>query len=123
MAKKPRNVMDSLLIRDFLQVNGDAAFGGTANTASSGAVAIPIEELYSGYITNNTAALNASLADGKAGQLKIIKLITRDTNNLVVTPTNFGDGSTITFDTTGEVAVLVFDGSTWQEVYTDATVG
>jgi hypothetical protein len=62
------------------------------------------------------------LADGVVGQEKIIKLDTLDTNNMVVTPANFNNGSTITFDASGEIAILRFIGSGWEVIYTNATV-
>lgn len=101
------------------------AFQGAAQVAAtSGAVVVPVTNLFSGYTTNATAAIAATLADGLfPGQLKIIKLTTKNTNNLVVTPANFGDGTTLTFDATGEIAVLVWDGADWRVVYTTATVG
>lgn len=97
-------------------------FGADNNAATSGAVTVPVDTLYDGYTTNDTADIDATLADGEDGQLKIIKLVTKDTNDMVLTPANLGDGTTITFDATGEVAVLVFDGTNWQVVYTNATV-
>jgi hypothetical protein len=103
-------------------VTGLAIQGGTSNAATSGAVAIPITTLYDGYTTNATAAIAATLADGAVGQMKIIKCETLDTNNLVVTPANFNNGSTLTFDATGEIAILVFVGTGWEVVYTTATV-
>lgn len=105
-------------------VRGLALQGGAQVAATSGAVVVPVTTLFSGYVTNATAAIAATLADGLApGQLKIIKLTTKDTNNLVVTPANFGDGSTLTFDATGEIAILVWDGADWRVVYSTATVG
>lgn len=90
--------------------------------ATSGAVVIPVTNSYSGYTTNATAAIAATLADGTVGQVKIIKLETKDTNNMVVTPANLADGTTITFDATGEVAILKMVGTSWQVIYTNATV-
>lgn len=100
------------------------AFQGAAQVAAtSGAVVVPVTNLFSGYTTNATAAIAATLADGRfPGQMKIIKLTTKNTNNLVVTPANFGDGTTLTFDATGEIAILVWDGADWRVVYTTATV-
>lgn len=92
------------------------------NAATSGAVAIPVTNIFSGYTTNATAAIAATLADGSVGQIKIIKLNTFDTNNMVVTPANFADGTTITFDASGEVAILMFVGTSWELIYTNATV-
>ena len=117
-----KNVMANLRLTDFLFTN---RIGGPAtnNAANNGTIAVSINETYSGYTTNATGALNASLADGIEGQIKIIKLELHTTSNLVVTPAHFADGTTITFDATGEVAILLFDGTNWQEIYTDATVG
>jgi hypothetical protein len=103
-------------------VTGLALQGGANVAATSGAVVVPVTNLYTGYTTNATADITASLADGVAGQMKIIKLVTKNTNDVVLTPANLADGTTITFDATGEVAVLVFDGTNWQVVYTNATV-
>jgi hypothetical protein len=93
-----------------------------AVAATSGAVAVPVTNIFSSYITNATAAIAATLADGVVGQIKVIKLKTKDTNNMVLTPANLGDGTTITFDATGEVAVLMFLGTAWEVIYTNATV-
>lgn len=104
-------------------LTGLAFQGGAQLEAASGAVVIPVDTLFTGLTTNATAAIAATLADGvKAGQLKIIKLTLKTTNNAVVTPANFGDGTTLTFDATGEIAVLVWDGADWRVVYTTATV-
>jgi uncharacterized protein (DUF697 family) len=93
-----------------------------SNAATSGAVAIPITGPYQGYTTNATAAIAATLADGEVGQEIWIKLETLDTNNMVVTPANFNNGTTLTFDATGEVAHLMFVGTGWEVLYTTATV-
>lgn len=115
-----------------LTVDGQSSFvdilssglglGGTSNDPTSGSISVSIDTLYDGYTTSATANIDASLADGKVGQFKIIKLEEKVTNNLILTPTNFADGSTITFDATGKIAILVFDGNNWQLVYTNATV-
>lgn len=102
--------------------NNACAFGATDNGSTSGVITIPLDTLYDGYSTNSVATIDASLADGLTGQLKIIKLVTRDTSNMVVTPTNFADGTNITFDASNKVAILLFDSANWQLVYTNATV-
>lgn len=96
--------------------------GSNSNGSTSGAVTVSLDTLYDGYTTNATADIDATLADGKSGQFKIIKLEEKVTNNLVLTPTNFADATTITFDATGKIAVLVFVDTSWQLVYTNATV-
>ena len=40
---------------------------------------------------------------------------------MVLTPEHLGAYTTITFDATSEVAVLIFVGTQWQIVYTNAT--
>jgi len=102
--------------------NNSCGFGANINTATSGSVTIPLDTIYDSYSTNAIDVLNASLADGVAGQFKIIKLNTFDTNNMVLTPANFADGTTITFSANNEVAILIFDGTNWQLVYTNASV-
>jgi hypothetical protein len=112
-----------------LAVTGKTTFsesvtlGATSNSALSGAQAINLDKAYHGYTTNATAELALSLADGQTGQHLWLKMELKDTNNAVITPTNFADGSTITLDATGEYAHLVFssDGD-WHVVETNGTV-
>lgn len=64
----------------------------------------------------STAAGNAlTLADGTAGQIKNIVYIAEaagaDTG--VLTPTNFGNGTTITFNAVGDSVMLQFLGTKW----------
>lgn len=97
--------------------------GAASNAATSGAVVVPVTETYSGYSTNATADIAATLADGEYnGQIKVIKCEAHTTNNLVVTPANLAEGSTLTFDAAGEVAVLIWVGTTWRIVYNTSTL-
>tara|TARA_B110000483_G_scaffold208845_1_gene254763 strand:+ start:380 stop:826 length:447 start_codon:yes stop_codon:yes gene_type:complete len=62
---------------------------------------------------NTTAGVHAgAMADGNNGQIKIITMIT-DGGNSVVTPTNFANGSTITFEDVGDTVTLLFTNSKW----------
>ena len=135
---QPRNILKNLRIKDWLTVVGavtadsitsasavvsSGIIGGAAsNAATSGVVVCPLTELYSGYTTNATADITIALADGVAGQLKIIKAETINTNDVVITPTHLADGASLTLDTTGDLSVLVFDGTEWQIVYSTATL-
>ena len=101
---------------------GLALQGAVAVAATSGAVAVPVTNLYSSYTTNSSANIAATLADGVAGQMKIIKLDVFDTSDLVVTPTNLNNGATLTFDATGEIAILLFVGTGWEIVYNTSTL-
>ena len=105
-----------------ITANGVIAFGSDATAAGHGTKIIPVNTLMSLYTTDSTSDITGTLADGISGQMKIVKLLLKDTNNLVVTPANFSDGSTITLDATGELVALVFVGTAWELVYTNGTV-
>ena len=64
---------------------------------------------------NATSATGAiSLADGADGQVKtFINVSTSGTNNVVITPTNFRGGSTITLNAEGETVTLLFKNAKW----------
>ena len=64
---------------------------------------------------NATSATHAgALADGSAGQIKmILNTSTGGTNNVVITPTNLAGGTTITLDAPGESVVCIFKASKW----------
>ena len=62
--------------------------------------------------TSSTGAI--SLADGADGQVKtFINVSTSGTNNVVITPTNFRGGSTITLNAEGETVTLLFKNAKW----------
>lgn len=82
--------------------------------ALSGAGAVNITTLTTAF--TSTATGNAlTLADGVAGQLKAVVYVAEaagaDTG--VLTPTNFGNGTTITFNAVGESVLLQFLGTDW----------
>jgi hypothetical protein len=64
------------------------------------------------HVDSSSATLALTLADGTNGQVKIITMTTAG-NDAVVTPANFANGTTITFDAVGDTAVLVFTNSNW----------
>lgn len=63
------------------------------------------------------AAIACTLANGYNGQMKII-IFYGDTGDAVVTPANFFNGTTITFDTEGDVWMGVFWAGNWYSVGT-----
>lgn len=95
---------------------------GYTSYVQGGAVVLPLHSLFTAVGTTGASQLDASLAAGGPGQMKIIIFTAKNTYNCVLTPANFSNGTTITFDTAGEVAVLVSTGTYWHVVYTDATV-
>jgi len=96
---------------------GTQTFSGPvveAVQALSGAGAVNITQPVTAF--TSTATGNAlTLADGVAGQLKTIVYVAEaaggDTG--VLTPTNLGAGTTITFNAIGDACVLQFIGTEW----------
>lgn len=78
--------------------------------ALTGAGAISIATATTVLTTTGSDAL--TLADGVAGQRKTIIMIA-DGGDGTLTPTNFGNGSTITFDDVGDSITLEFAGTDW----------
>jgi hypothetical protein len=94
------------------------ASGGTGASGAvqslSGAGAVNITSLATAF--TSTAAGNAlTLADGAQGQLKTVIYVAEaaggDTG--VLTPTNLGSGTTITFNAVGDSVTLQFAGTDW----------
>jgi hypothetical protein len=82
--------------------------------ALSGAGAVNITQPVTKF--TSTATGNAlTLADGVEGQLKTIVYVAEaaggDTG--ILTPTNLGAGTTITFNTIGDACILQFIGTDW----------
>ncbi len=60
----------------------------------------------------SAGAIALTLADGVAGQLKTISMIT-DGGDATLTPANLQGGSTITFNDVGDTVLLQFIGTKW----------
>ena len=61
-----------------------------------------------------SAVGNISLADGSDGQIKtFINVSTSGTNYVVITPTNFRGGTTITLNAEGETVTCLFKNAKW----------
>lgn len=91
--------------------------------ALSGAGAVNLTTLTTAF--TSTATGNAlTLADGVAGQLKMIVYVAEaaggDTG--ILTPTNLGAGSTITFNAIGNSCLLQFIGTDWWVVSLNGAV-
>ena len=93
--------------------NGGTGASGTVQ-ALSGAGAVNITSLATAF--TSTATGNAlTLADGAQGQLKTVIYVAEaaggDTG--VLTPSNLGSGTTVTFNAVGDSATLQFAGTDW----------
>lgn len=72
-------------------------------------------------LDGSSEALAMTLADGYDGQ-EMSFVCTDATNNCVLTPANFGDGSTLTFDAVDEIAKLQFLNGSWRIIHNTATL-
>jgi hypothetical protein len=72
----------------------------------SGAGAVNLTDLITEVTTTGADAL--TLADGTAGQIKIITMVV-DGGDGTLTPTTFANGSTITFNDAGDSVMLVYN--------------
>lgn len=68
-----------------------------------------------------TGAATATLADGVQGQSKFIVMKT-DGGDMVITPANLGNGTTITLDDAGDCAQLKFTNAKWYMMGGTATL-
>ena len=85
-----------------------------AGNGSGNATALSLNTLTS-FVNTDTSKSHVSLADGTAGQLKIIfHKVLANAVSLVVTPANFAAGSTLTSDAASRGVMLIFDGTNWQ---------
>lgn len=98
--------------------SGYGIVGGVENVdggnGSGAATALSLNTLTS-FCTTGTSKSHVSLADGTAGQLKIIfHKVYGNTTSLVITPANFAAGATMTSDAASRGVMLIFDGTNWQ---------
>jgi len=97
---------------------GLTIIGQTVQTLT-GAGAVDITSMITHIVTTGADAL--SLADGEEGQSKYIVMKT-DANDGTLTPTNLGNGTSITFDDVGDSAQLLFTNGAWHFMGGTATL-
>ena len=74
------------------------------------------------FVTTATNSSHVTVADGALGQVKYIIHKTRsNTTDLVITPTNFAAGATLTSNAASRSVGLVFDGTDWQVISGEIT--
>ena len=94
----------------FLAFAADQEEEKTGNGVTS--VAVPI----TGFVTDASDSGNnaLTLANGAVGMIKILYLKTlTGSQTSVVTPANFANGTSMTFNAVGDSAILYFNGSNW----------
>ena len=85
-------------------------------TAASATAVNCSKDVTTTLLTTNHNDGNGALADGNTvGQIKIISCVVRGTsgNDYVLTPANFKNGSTITFDAVGDCVTLIWQTGGW----------
>jgi hypothetical protein len=92
--------------------NGYLRFSETPQTLT-GAGAIDVTTAITWIVTTGVNAL--TLADGVEGQTKYIVMKT-DAGNGTLTPANFAQGTTITFDAVGDSVSLLFTNAAWHSM-------
>ena len=96
---------------------GGAIIGGVES--KSGAGALSLTHLITEVTSTGTDAI--TLANGTAGQVKIITMIV-DGGNATLQPTTFHDGTTLLFDAVGESVVLVYHNTIgWKAIMNNGT--
>ncbi len=88
---------------------GVVKYGLTAETRT-GAGAVSVTTPITWIVSTGANAL--TLADGEEGQVKLLVMKT-DGGDATLTPTNLGNGTTITFNDAGDSANLLFTNGKW----------
>jgi len=112
-ATRPRTgYFGTSVVAPLIHATGTVVFDGTTTSSGPGAVAVTgaIHE-----ITTTGTGDALTLADGTEGQRLTIVYVAEGagTDTAVVTPTNFGSGTTITFSTVGQSIRLIFTNGKW----------
>jgi hypothetical protein len=105
---------------------GTQTFGGAvvgSVQALSGPGAVNVTTVTTAFTSTGTGDA-LTLADGAAGQLKAIVYVaeTAGADTGILTPSNFGNGSTITFNNVGDSCLLQFLGTDWWVVSLNGAV-
>lgn len=113
------NVIDQPAADGSVTSTGARTFSGLVNLAGgvkgtpqtlTGAGAVNLTTLSTILVTTGANAL--TLADGAAGQIKIIHMKT-DGGDGTLTPAHLVGGTTLTFNDAGDIVFLYFNGTAW----------
>jgi hypothetical protein len=103
-----------------LKLASDGVFkqvGGSSSISGAGAIDVTNDVT----LVTSTGANALTLADGAAGQRKLIIMVA-DSGDATLTPAHLGNGTTITFDDVGDCAELIFVNSAWYMIGGSATL-
>ena len=104
------NINESVNVTGTLTSRGNV-FGVQRLTGSGSTGVINLTDTVTLLITTGSSQA-FSLADGVEGQLKIISMVT-DGGSGIVTPANFVNGTTITFDDVEDTVTLLYQSTGW----------
>ena len=123
-------VAGAVALSSTLAVAGDATITGAliagnqtvaAGNGSGNSVVLDADATFH-FVTTATNSSHITVADGVVGQIKFITHKTRsNTTDLVITPTNFAAGATLTSNLGSRTVGLVFDGTNWQVISGEIT--
>lgn len=101
------------VLKEFGAITAPASVQNVKGTGTIGAIST------SAAVTTiaTTGAATATLANGVVGQVKHFVMVL-DGGDFVLTPANYANGTTITFDTVGDSITLVFAAGEWYNVGT-----
>lgn len=96
---------------------------GSVETLTTATGAISLDTLVTICNTvTGTGATALTLADGRSGQLKLLIMTARNsTNNAVITPANWSNHTTLTFDAAKEFWLGIFLLGEWYTILTTGT--
>ena len=120
-------VTSNAIVGGAISVTGVSVFSDviqypvTQNALTTDPITIDITKSYQGY-TIGADDVAATLADGVSGQRIIINLYATSGGNLVVTPANLYNGTTLTFDAVGEACELIFVDDEWIMISGNCTI-
>lgn len=111
-ANSPALVTPNIGVATATSVSTGPVFGSIQALSGPGAVNLTT---YTTAFTSTGTGDALTLADGAAGQIKNIVYVAEaaGTDTGILTPDNFGNGTTITFNTIGDSVQLQFIGTDW----------
>lgn len=105
------NVDINLIPKGSGKVNVQGAFMTSETTARTGAGAVDITGAIHEITTDSADAL--TLADGVEGQHLFVVCVDQSSGDATLTPSNFAQGTTITFGDDGDACHLLFTAGEW----------
>lgn len=110
------NTVEGAADLSFRSVSGHAMKFGVNDCddieAITDGATVSVEPHYRVTTITTTGAATPTLADGVEGQQRMFVMVV-DAGDATLTPTNLGNGTTVTFNDVGDTALLYFTGGNW----------